>query len=89
MTDHRAIHLARAAALAIALVVPTISTPITAAYADNETPAAIEPPYRAAENAEVRSPSCPPAVSASEVLGAGGQADELARKIYRPGVSDR
>jgi hypothetical protein len=89
-TDQQAIHLARAAAFAIALIVPTISTPVTSAYADNESPAGISPPYRAAENDQARSPSCPPAASAkSDVLGAGRQTDELARKIYRPGVSDR
>lgn len=89
-TDHQAIHLARAAAFAIALIVPTISTPVTAAYADNETPAAIEPPYQATENDQARSTFCPPAASAkSDVLGASGQTDELARKIYKPGVSDR
>ena len=89
-TDNRAIHLARAAAFAMALIVPTMSTLVTTAYADNETAAAISPPYQAAGNDTPRSTSSAPAASTkSDVLGAGGQKDELARKIYKPGVSDR
>ena len=89
-TDNRTIHLARAAAFATALIVPTISTLVTTAYADNETTAAIAPPYQAGKNDAARSTFCAHAVSAkSDVLGASGQKDELDRKIYRPGVSDR
>ena len=111
-THNHAIYLARAAAFAIVLIVPTVSTLLTTAYADNESAGAIAPPYQAAgndkayadnESAGAIAPSykaagndkaqstlCGPAVSAkSDVLGAGGQQDELARKIYRPGVSDR
>lgn len=90
LTEKRAIRLIRVAALAIPLIVPTISTPITAAYADNETAAAIEPPYQTAGDGRLRSTFCAPAASMkSEFLAATGRKDEVARKIHRPGVSDR
>jgi hypothetical protein len=37
----------------------------------------------------IASPSSPAASARSDVPGAGGQQDEVAREIYRPGVSDR
>ena len=89
-TDQQAIHLARAAAFAIALSVPAIATPLATAYADNETPASIAPPYRAIESDQARSTLfAPPASAKTEAAGASGQQDELVRSIYRPGVSDR
>jgi hypothetical protein len=47
---NHAIHLARAAAFALALIVPTVSTLLRPAYADDESAGAIEPPYQAAGN---------------------------------------
>jgi hypothetical protein len=89
-TDQQAIHLARAAAFAIALSVPAISMSVATAYADNETPASIAPPYQAIESDQARSTLfAPPASAKTEAPGASGQQDELVRSIYRPGVSDR
>jgi hypothetical protein len=89
-TNQQAIHLARAAAFAIALSVPAISTLATTAYADNETPASIAPPYRAIESDQARSTFvAPPASAKTDATGASGKEDEVVRSIYRPGVSDR
>jgi len=89
-TEKHAVRPARAFAIAIALIVPAIATPVATAYADNETPAAIEPPYRALASDPAQPAASPPALRATgDVLGAGGQIDERARTIYRPGVSDR
>lgn len=81
--DNRTIHLGRTAVLALALVVPIIST----AYADNESAAAIEPPYQPiAHQAPQANLSAPDATSGAS---AGTQQDEYARDIYKPGISDR
>jgi hypothetical protein len=106
--SYRFTTLSRAAALTMALTVPTVPTFTATAHADNVSAGAIEAPYRVgadsgyagnraiaqpyqvAGNDKARSIFSSPAVSArSDVLGAGGQQDELAREIYRPGVSDR
>ena len=89
-TDHRTFHLTRAVAFAMTLIVPTISTIATTAYADNESPAAIEPPYRAAANETAQPGSSLPVPDTKSDASAGtGQQDERARDIYKPGVSDR
>jgi hypothetical protein len=107
-SDSQTIHWARAVALAITVVVSTIPTVVTAAYADNESAAAIAPPYQTpgsdravsgneSDGAAVLNDEtvandvrrAPAGHMTSDVLGAGGRQDELASKIYRPGVSDR
>lgn len=99
-TNIRAFHLARAVVLAAALVVPTISTLATTAYADNESFTGIAAPYQATGNdKELSGSSRPPANtrpapnSAPDRKGDAstptGRQDEGARDIYKPGVSDR
>jgi hypothetical protein len=86
-TDNRTIHFRRIAALAIALIVPIMSTAALPAYADNESAAAIEPPYRpVAHGAPQASLSAPHATSGAS---ASTQQDDCARDIHRPGISDR
>ena len=87
-TDNRTTHWRRIAALAIALIVPIIAMAATPAYADNESAAAIEPPYRPVSHGTPPD-SRPPAPDAAGGPSARAQQDEYARDIYRPGVSDR
>jgi hypothetical protein len=89
-TVNRTIRVRRAVAFAIALIVPTIFAIATTAYADNESAAAIEPPYRAVMNETAQSGSGLPAPNTKSDASAGSrQQNERARDIYKPGVSDR
>jgi hypothetical protein len=87
--DNRTIHLGRTAVLALAVVVPIISTAAAPAYADTESAAAIEPPYQPVSRETPQPDSCRPALHATSGAFANTQQDEYARDIYRPGVSDR
>jgi len=88
-TDNRTIHFGRTPLLALALVVPIIATAATTAHADNETAAAIEPPYRLIARQPPLASSRLPALPATSSASASTQQDEYARDIYKPGVSDR
>ena len=88
-TDNRIILLRRTAVLAMALIVPIISTAATPAYADNESAAAIEPPYHLSSHEAPQASSRLPAPHATTGASAGTQEDEHARDIYKPGLSDR
>jgi hypothetical protein len=88
-TDNRTIHLRRIAALAIALIVPLLLAAAMPAYADNESAAAIEPPYRPISHETPPADSLRPAPHATTGASAGTQQDEDARDIHKPGISDR
>jgi hypothetical protein len=88
-TDNRTIHFRSTAALAIALLLPIISTAATPAYADNESAAAIEPPYQPASQEAPPASSRLPAPHETSGASASTQEDEHARDIYKPGLSDR
>jgi hypothetical protein len=88
-TDNRIILLGRTAVLAMAVVVPIISTAAMPAYADNESAAAIEPPYHPPSREAPPANSRLPAPHATTGASAGAQEDEHARDIYKPGLSDR